>query len=151
MKISVVLIVSFSIFICVHSYMEIIRFFSINLPCDCNSCLKVPGYLTRDNYLTVGSVEKNYKLIKKKTPQELQNENVPPHLIPHKLLAIYEHRIAVQGFIWGINSFDQWGVELGKSLASQVRRQLHASRKKGEPVEGFNFSTTTMLKRYLEV
>ncbi|THG06331.1 hypothetical protein TEA_006884 [Camellia sinensis var. sinensis] len=137
------------------------------------SCLKVPGYLTRDNYLTVGSVEKNYKLIKKKTPQELQNENVPPHLIPHKtfsgnrpsfslllpslnaynighLLAIYEHRIAVQGFIWGINSFDQWGVELGKSLASQVRRQLHASRKKGEPVEGFNFSTTTMLKRYLE-
>ncbi|GFY86156.1 sugar isomerase (SIS) family protein [Actinidia rufa] len=67
-----------------------------------------------------------------------------------QLLAIYEHRIAVEGFIWGINSFDQWGVELGKSLASQVRNQLHASRKKGELVKGFNFSTTTMLKRYLE-
>ncbi|THG09213.1 hypothetical protein TEA_027399 [Camellia sinensis var. sinensis] len=68
----------------------------------------------------------------------------------YSLLAFYEHRIAVEGFIWGINSFDQWGVELGKSLASQVRKQLHASRKKGEPVEGFNFSTTTMLNRYLQ-
>nr|DAD21686.1 TPA_asm: hypothetical protein HUJ06_023149 [Nelumbo nucifera] len=108
-----------------------------------------------------------------KTPEQLLNENVPQHLIPHKtfsgnrpslslllpslnaynigqLLAIYEHRIAVEGFIWGINSFDQWGVELGKSLASQVRKQLNASRTKGEPVEGFNFSTTTMLNKYLE-
>ncbi|XP_024032539.1 glucose-6-phosphate isomerase, cytosolic 2B-like [Morus notabilis] len=67
-----------------------------------------------------------------------------------QLLAIYEHRVAVQGFIWGINSFDQWGVELGKSLATQVRKQLHASRTKGEPVQGFNCSTTTLLTRYLE-
>ncbi|KAB5544751.1 hypothetical protein DKX38_012863 [Salix brachista] len=66
------------------------------------------------------------------------------------LLAIYEHRVAVQGFIWGINSFDQWGVELGKSLATQVRKQLHASRVKGESAEGFNFSTTTMLTKYLK-
>ncbi|KAL5144501.1 Glucose-6-phosphate isomerase, cytosolic [Glycine soja] len=66
------------------------------------------------------------------------------------LLAIYEHRIAVEGFIWGINSFDQWGVELGKSLATQVRKQLNASRTKGEPIQGFNFSTTTMLTRYLQ-
>ena len=43
-----------------------------------------------------------------------------------------------------------WYVQL-QSLASQVRKQLHASRKKGESVEGFNYSTTTMLKRYLEV
>ncbi|KAK3424793.1 hypothetical protein EUGRSUZ_F01561 [Eucalyptus grandis] len=108
-----------------------------------------------------------------KTPEQLQTENVAHHLIPHKtftgnrpslslllpsltaynigqLLAIYEHRVAVQGFIWGINSFDQWGVELGKSLATQVRKQLHASRVKGEPVEGFNYSTATMLTRYLE-
>ncbi|GLT92138.1 hypothetical protein SLE2022_099920 [Rubroshorea leprosula] len=108
-----------------------------------------------------------------KTPERLQKENVPHHLIPHKtfsgnrpslilllpalnaynigqLLAIYEHRIAVEGFIWGINSFDQWGVELGKSLATQVRRQLHASRTKGEPIQGFNFSTTTLITRYPE-
>ncbi|KAL2499578.1 Glucose-6-phosphate isomerase [Abeliophyllum distichum] len=68
-----------------------------------------------------------------------------------QLLAIYERIIVVEGLVWGINSFDQWGVESGKSLATQVRKQLHASRKKCEPVEGFNFSTTTMLKRYLEV
>lgn len=108
-----------------------------------------------------------------KTPEQLLKENVPNHLITHKtfsgnrpslslllpslnaynigqLLAIYEHRIAVEGFVWGINSFDQWGVELGKSLATQVRKQLHASRKKSEPIEGFNSSTTTLLKRYLE-
>ncbi|PKI45164.1 hypothetical protein CRG98_034468 [Punica granatum] len=108
-----------------------------------------------------------------KTPEQLQKESVPEHLVPHKtftgnrpslslllpslnaynigqLLAIYEHRVAVQGFIWGINSFDQWGVELGKSLATQVRKQLHASRFKGESVEGFNFSTTTMLTKYLK-
>nr|BAA23181.1 cytosolic phosphoglucose isomerase [Dioscorea tokoro]BAA23183.1 cytosolic phosphoglucose isomerase [Dioscorea tokoro] len=108
-----------------------------------------------------------------KVAEQLLNEKVPDHLIPHKtfpgnrpslslllpslnaynvgqLLAIYEHRIAVEGFVWGINSFDQWGVELGKSLASQVRKQLHLSRTKAEPVEGFNFSTTTLLTRYLE-
>ncbi|PON40480.1 Phosphoglucose isomerase (PGI) [Parasponia andersonii] len=107
------------------------------------------------------------------TRENLQKENAAEHLIPHKtfsgnrpslslllpslnaynigqLLAIYEHRIAVQGFVWGINSFDQWGVELGKSLATQVRKQLHAFRTKGEPVQGFNFSTTTLLTRYLE-
>ena len=45
-----------------------------------------------------------------------------------QLLALYEHRTAVQGFIWGINSFDQWGVELGKVLAKKVRAQLQLSR-----------------------
>uniref|UniRef100_A0A0E0D7K9 Glucose-6-phosphate isomerase n=1 Tax=Oryza meridionalis TaxID=40149 RepID=A0A0E0D7K9_9ORYZ len=108
------------------------------------------------------------------TPEQLHSEEVPEHLIPHKtfqgnrpslslllpslsayeigqLLAIYEHRIAVQGFLWGINSFDQWGVELGKSLASQVRKSLHASRVEGKPVLGFNSSTTSLLTRYLAV
>ena len=37
-----------------------------------------------------------------------------------QLLALYEHRVAVQGFVWGLNSFDQWGVELGKVLANKV-------------------------------
>lgn len=39
-----------------------------------------------------------------------------------QLLAIYEHRTAVQGFVWGLNSFDQWGVELGKKLATKVKQ-----------------------------
>uniref|UniRef100_A0AAV1V8Z4 Glucose-6-phosphate isomerase n=1 Tax=Peronospora matthiolae TaxID=2874970 RepID=A0AAV1V8Z4_9STRA len=66
-----------------------------------------------------------------------------------QLLALYEHRTVVQGAIWGINSFDQWGVELGKVLAKQVRAQLSASRNENAPVEGFNSATTSMLEAYL--
>jgi glucose-6-phosphate isomerase len=107
-----------------------------------------------------------------KTAGQLRLENVPEALIPHKefpgnrpsnvlllealnaystgqLLALYEHRTAVQGFIWGINSFDQWGVELGKVLAKQVRGQLAATRGKKAKIEGFNPATTAMLKKYL--
>jgi glucose-6-phosphate isomerase len=108
-----------------------------------------------------------------KTAAECAAEGVAKDLVPHKvfpgnrpsnvllgdqldpystgqLLALYEHRTAVQGFIWGINSFDQWGVELGKVLAKQVRGQLTASRaKKPATVAGFNPSTTALLKRYL--
>eukprot|EP00591_Stephanopyxis_turris_P017315 CAMPEP_0195533790 /NCGR_PEP_ID=MMETSP0794_2-20130614/41192_1 /TAXON_ID=515487 /ORGANISM="Stephanopyxis turris, Strain CCMP 815" /LENGTH=574 /DNA_ID=CAMNT_0040666437 /DNA_START=1 /DNA_END=1725 /DNA_ORIENTATION=- len=66
-----------------------------------------------------------------------------------QLLAIYEHRTAVQGFVWGINSFDQWGVELGKILGKKVRSQLNASRKSQASVQGFNSSTTSLLEAYL--
>lgn len=45
-----------------------------------------------------------------------------------QLLSLYEHRTAVQGFVWEINSFDQFGVELGKVLANKVRKQLNESR-----------------------
>lgn len=108
-----------------------------------------------------------------KTKEDLEAEGVAPALVPHKvftgnrpslsillptldaytvgqLLSLYENRIAVQGFVWGINSFDQWGVELGKSLASRVRSQLNASRTQAAPVEGFNYSTTRVLKHYLK-
>ena len=86
-----------------------------------------------------------------KTAIELRAEGCPDSLIPHKtftgnrpslslvlpelnafttgqLLAIYEHRIAVQGWIWGLNSFDQWGVELGKVLAGKVRAKMNETR-----------------------
>ena len=108
-----------------------------------------------------------------KTAEEVKAEGVPAALVPHKvfpgnrpsnsmlvldrltpdacgrILAVYEHRTAVQGFIWGINSFDQWGVELGKVLAKQVRTQLSRTRKDGAPIEGFNPSTTALLRKYL--
>merc|ERR1712038_1632778 len=107
-----------------------------------------------------------------KTLNDLEQEGVPEALRQHKvfagnrpsssmlmsnldafavgqLLAIFEHRTAVQGFIWGLNSFDQWGVELGKVLAKQVRSQLQASRKSGVQVQGFNSSTSAMLTAYL--
>ena len=59
-------------------------------------------------------------------------------------------RVSAQGFIWGINSFDQWGVELGKVLASQVRTAVNACRTKNRsltPADGFNHSTTKLLNR----
>jgi glucose-6-phosphate isomerase len=66
-----------------------------------------------------------------------------------QLLALYEHRTAVQGFLWGINSFDQYGLELGKLLAKHVRVQLASSRRTGATVQGFNLSTSSLLEAYL--
>ena len=66
-----------------------------------------------------------------------------------QLLAMYEQAAAVVGFVWGINSFDQYGLELGRMLAKTVRAQLSASRKTGASVQGFNYSTSNMLEHYL--
>jgi glucose-6-phosphate isomerase len=86
-------------------------------------------------------------LMNGKTKEELRKENVPENLIPYKtfegnrstnsflvkqitpftlgeLIAIYEHKIFVQGIIWNIYSFDQWGVELGKQLAKKILPEL---------------------------
>jgi glucose-6-phosphate isomerase len=74
-----------------------------------------------------------------------------PKLTPYstgQLLALYEHRTAVQGMVWGLNSFDQMGVELGKVLATNVREQLRKTRKEEADITGFNPSTTRLLKRY---
>jgi glucose-6-phosphate isomerase len=107
-----------------------------------------------------------------KSPLDLRAEGVPDYLIPHKsftgnrpslsivlpalnartvgqLLSLYEHRIAVAGFVWGINSFDQWGVELGKVLASRVRTEMNACRTQHRQPSGFNYATTRLLNKYL--
>ena len=110
--------------------------------------------------------------------QVLASEGVPQELIPHKtfsgdrvsvqlllrdltphslgqLLAVYEHRTAVQGACWGINSFDQWGVELGKALATDVRAAMATQRVKGTSNEkelratGLLAPTAALLSRYL--
>jgi glucose-6-phosphate isomerase len=109
-----------------------------------------------------------------KTAEKVATEGTPEDLVPHKvfpgnrpsnvllfeqltpfttgqILALYEHRTAVQGFVWGINSFDQWGVQLGKVLAKQVRAQMAAKHADtSTPIEGFNPSTQRLLERYLE-
>jgi len=108
-----------------------------------------------------------------KTAEEVEKEGNPKWLVPHRvftgnrpsscllmpvldayvtgqLLALYEHRTAVQGFLWEINSFDQFGVELGKVLANKVRKQLNESRYFNKDISGFNPSTTRLLNRYLE-
>ena len=60
------------------------------------------------------------------------------------LIALYEHKIFVQGIVWGINSFDQWGVELGKALAKQILPELAGS----EPVTDHDASTNGLINAY---
>lgn len=71
------------------------------------------------------------------------------HHIP-KLQRVNMSLAVLQGFVWGINSFDQWGVELGKVLASKVRTAMHNCRTKSrkiKPSDGFNPSTSNLLNR----
>ncbi len=102
-----------------------------------------------------------------KTPDELEAEGVAPELIAHKtfsgnrptttilldkltprslgqLIALYEHKIFVQGVIWDVNSFDQWGVELGKVLAQDIYQQL-----KTNDTASNDSSTTNLLRQLL--
>ena len=60
------------------------------------------------------------------------------------LLALYEHKVFVQSVIWGINAFDQWGVELGKTLASRILPELTASA----PVSTHDGSTNGLINHY---
>jgi glucose-6-phosphate isomerase len=63
------------------------------------------------------------------------------------LIALYEHKVFVQGQIWGVNSFDQWGVELGKQLGDKVHECLLAEECKGEDM-GFDASTSGLIKAF---
>lgn len=107
------------------------------------------------------------------TEDEVRAAGVPDKLVPHKvfegdrpslsilmpiaspyylgnLLALYEHRTAVQGWIWDINSFDQWGVELGKVLGKKVRDHLSEARKDASHESDFVSPTKKLLEIYLE-
>jgi glucose-6-phosphate isomerase len=66
-----------------------------------------------------------------------------PHALG-RLIALYEHKIFVQGIIWNINSFDQWGVELGKQLAVRIQPEL----KGDEPVTSHDVSTNGLINYY---
>jgi glucose-6-phosphate isomerase len=103
-----------------------------------------------------------------KPREEVEAEGVPPELVPHRtfdgnhptntilatkltprvlgeLIALYEHRVFTMGTIWNINSFDQWGVELGKVLAQRVEPELVAG---GEPGLHHDASTNALIRRY---
>lgn len=105
-----------------------------------------------------------------KSADDLRAQGVDEQLIPHRefpgnrpsnvllldelnpyscgqLLALYEHRTAVQGFIWNLNSFDQWGVELGKVLAQNVRKSLES--KTPEQDASLPYSTKQLMLHYL--
>ena len=63
------------------------------------------------------------------------------------LLALYEHKIFVQGIIWNLNSFDQWGVELGKQLTTHILQDIDQPN----PVTNHDGSTNTLINYYREV
>jgi len=81
-----------------------------------------------------GNKPTNTILIQKLTPKSLGS-----------LIALYEHKIFVQGFIWNIFSFDQWGVELGKQLANSILDEIH-----NKQVKGHDSSTKFLLNHFLE-
>jgi len=112
-----------------------------------------------------------------KTEEEVRAEGIEEELIPHRvfkgnrpsmsllmpkltayaagqLLSIYEHRTAVQGFIWDINSFDQWGVELGKKLANDVKGHLIEARRNADSgnhvVKASNPASSRILNYYVD-
>jgi glucose-6-phosphate isomerase len=103
-----------------------------------------------------------------KTTAEVKAEGTPDWLVPHrlfegnrpsntllldrltpgalgKLVALYEHNVFTQGVIWQIDSFDQWGVELGKVLAQRIIPQLEGP---GEPKLEHDSSTNNLIRRY---
>jgi glucose-6-phosphate isomerase len=103
-----------------------------------------------------------------KTREEVEAEGVPTHQVPHRtfpgnrptntilapaltprvlgqLIATYEHKVFTQGVIWNVNSFDQWGVELGKALATRITPELEAE---DEPALAHDSSTNTLIRRY---
>jgi glucose-6-phosphate isomerase len=103
-----------------------------------------------------------------KTEEQVRAEGTPDNVVPHRvmegnrptntllcdiltprllgsLVALYEHSVFVQGTIWDIDSFDQWGVELGKQLAQQIIPELTATE---EPAPTHDSSTNTLIRRY---
>jgi len=106
-----------------------------------------------------------------RTEEDLRREGGDPAQIPHRvcegnrptntilidrltprslgsLIALYEHKVFTQGVIWGINSFDQWGVELGKVLAGKIVPELAAGE---EPALAHDSSTNALIRRYRRV
>jgi glucose-6-phosphate isomerase len=71
-------------------------------------------------------------------------ERLTPHTLG-TLVALYEHSVFTQGVIWGIDSFDQWGVELGKALAQRIIPELESG---SDPKLQHDSSTNTLIRRY---
>jgi glucose-6-phosphate isomerase len=96
--------------------------------------------------------------IKRLAPHKVFEGNHPTNsilfkkLTPHvlgSLVAMYEHKIFVQGIIWNINSYDQWGVELGKQLAKKILPELEAGEQDPKVALKHDASTNALIRKYL--
>ncbi len=152
-----------------HSFYQLIHQGTRLIPCDFIAFMKALHPLGRHHDILLANVfAQTEALAFGKTPDEVKAEGTPDWLVPHrvfegnrpsntilaekltpealgKLVALYEHSVFTQGTIWSIDSFDQWGVELGKVLAQRIIPELEG---KAEPSLTHDSSTNNLIRRY---
>ncbi|KJK58969.1 glucose-6-phosphate isomerase [Saccharothrix sp. ST-888] len=155
-----------------HAYYQLLHQGTKVIPADFIGFAKpvadlLPGLVAQHDLLMANFFAQTQALAFGKTPEEVAAEGVPAELVPHKtfrgnhptstilaaeltpsvlgqLVALYEHKVFVQGAIWNIDSFDQWGVELGKVLAKRIEPVLLT----GEGTEQLDSSTAALVEGY---
>jgi glucose-6-phosphate isomerase len=152
-----------------HSFYQLIHQGTRLIPCDFIAFVKTLNPLGRHHAILLANVFAQAEALAfGKTPEEVKAEGTPDWLVPHrvfegnrpsntflaeqltpatlgKLVALYEHAVFTQGTIWNIDSFDQWGVELGKVLAQRIIPELDST---AEPQLGHDSSTNNLIRRY---
>jgi glucose-6-phosphate isomerase len=152
-----------------HSFYQLIHQGTKPIPCDFIGFCQTLNPLDRHHDMLMANLfAQTEALAFGKTAEEVAAEGTPDWLVPHrvfegnrptntiiaerltpetlgKLVALYEHSVFTQGTIWNINSFDQWGVELGKALANRIIPELTAAT---EPELKHDSSTTALIRRY---
>ena len=152
-----------------HSFYQLLHQGTKLIPCDMiGFCQKLSPYAEQHDMLMANLFAQAEALAFGKTEAELQAENSPDFQTPFRvmegnrptnmiladkldprtlgsLVALYEHSVFTQGAIWAIDSFDQWGVELGKALANHIIPEL---RHAAEPKLAHDASTNALISRY---
>ncbi len=158
-----------------HSFYQLIHQGTRLIPCDFIGFMKALNPLGRHHDMLLANVfAQTEALAFGKTPDEVKAEGTPDWLVPHrvfegnrpsntilavsltpealgKLVALYEHSVFTQGTIWSVDSFDQWGVELGKVLAQRIIPELERGPELGgqaEPTLTHDSSTNNLIRRY---
>jgi glucose-6-phosphate isomerase len=154
-----------------HSFYQLIHQGTRLIPCDFIGFLHPLNPLGEHHDLLLSNVfAQGEALAFGRTPEEVRAESTPEEVVPHRvmegnrpsntilaerldprtlgsLVALYEHSVFTQGAVWGIDSFDQWGVELGKALAKRIVPELQAP---AEPELAHDSSTNALIRRYRE-
>ncbi len=152
-----------------HSFYQLIHQGTRLIPCDFITFAKSLNPIGPHHDMLLANVfAQTEALAFGKTPEQVKKEGTPDWLVPHrvfegnrpsntimaeqltpetlgKLVALYEHSVFTQGVIWNIDSFDQWGVELGKVLAKRIIPELEGT---AEPELGHDSSTNNLIRRY---
>jgi glucose-6-phosphate isomerase len=152
-----------------HSFYQLIHQGTRLIPCDFIAFAKPLNTVGRHHDILLANVfAQTEALAFGKTPEQVKAEGTPDWLVPHrvfegnrpsntiladkltpetlgKLVALYEHSVFTQGALWNIDSFDQWGVELGKVLAQRIIPEIESGP---EPMLNHDSSTNTLIRRY---